>query len=153
VRLIAFGQEAVGVIAIGQVATGVVAIGQVATGVVAIGQLARGVIVIGQLALGVAALGQLAIALVWATGMASVAAFRGPLLLSLGLFGEFHPRQSWRSHRWVGRLERHRGWSLIWRLAVLAVIATLVVFIVVLPLLHELTRVNGIFRSPPPPLR
>ena len=94
-KLVAVGQEAVGVVAIGQAATGFLAIGQVATGVIAVGQLARGVIVVGQLGLGIVAVGQLAVGVLWAGGMVGVAATSGPGLIA-GLFGRLYLRRLFR---------------------------------------------------------
>lgn len=94
-KLLAVGQEAVGVVAIGQSATWVIAIGQLATGVVAVGQLARGVVVVGQLGLGIVAVGQLAVGVLWAAGMVGVAATSGPGLVG-GLFGRLYLRRLFR---------------------------------------------------------
>ena len=151
-RWFSAGQEAVGVVAIGQQATGVIAIGQLSTGVVAIGQLSRGVIVIGQLSVGVICIGQLAVGLGWVAGMLGIGALDGGALASLGLYGHL-PFGALRRGR-LGELRWQpgaiRSW---WRAVVFAAIAALVVWVALAPVVHELVRVGGILREPPPPLR
>jgi hypothetical protein len=71
-RVLAIGQEAVGVVAIGQYATGVVAIGEVATGVIAIGMVARGVFAIGMAAFGVCAFGIGAVGVAWSSAVVAI---------------------------------------------------------------------------------
>lgn len=146
-RVIAFGAEATGVIAIGQLATGVIAIGQVATGVIAIGQLSRGVIAFGQLSVGVVTGGQLSAGLAWAAGL-GVGGTAGPGLV-LGLAGRLrvHPYVEFRRASARGALPT------VMRVLAGLALAALVWFVAVGPLLHELTRVGGVFRSPPPVLR
>jgi hypothetical protein len=147
VRVIAFGAEAKGIVAIGQLATGVVAIGQVATGVIAIGQLSRGVVAFGQLSVGIVTGGQLSAGLAWAGGL-GVGGSAGPGLI-LGLAGRLrvHPYVEFRRARVRGKV------SIVMRVVAGLALAALVWFVAVGPLLHELTRVGGVFRSPPPVLR
>jgi hypothetical protein len=146
-RVIAFGAEAKGIIAIGQVATGVVAIGQLATGVIAIGQLSRGVVAFGQLSVGVVTGGQLSAGLAWSGGL-GVGGTAGPGLV-LGLAGRLRVRPYIEFRRAAVRGKI----SIAWRVLAGLALAALVWFVAVGPLLHELTRVGGVFRSPPPVLR
>jgi hypothetical protein len=147
VRLIAFGAEATGVIAIGQLATGVLAIGQLATGVIAIGQLSRGVVAFGQLSLGIVTAGQLSVGVAWAGGI-GVGGTAGPGLV-FGLMGRLRVRPHPQFER--AQVPRTRG---IFVRAVLGLaVAALVWFVAIDPLLHDLTRVGGVFRSPPHVLR
>ena len=147
-RAISFGAEAKGIIAIGQLATGVIAIGQLATGVVAIGQLSRGVFAVGQLSLGVVAFGQLSAGLAWAGGMLGVGGTAGPGVV-FGLLGRLRVRPQWRFEPTDSR----RTTSVVFRTFVGAALLALVWFVALGPLLHELTRVGGVFRSPPRVLR
>ena len=146
-RLIAFGAEATGVIAIGQVATGVIAIGQVATGVIAIGQLSRGVLAFGQLSLGIVTAGQLSVGVAWAGGI-GVGGTAGPGLV-FGLMGRLRVSPHVEFDR--ERVRLMRG-TFVRAVLVLAV-AALVWFVAIDPLVHDLTRVGGVFRSPPHVLR
>jgi hypothetical protein len=147
VRLIAFGAEATGVIAIGQVATGVIAIGQLATGVVAIGQLSRGVLAFGQLSLGMVTAGQLSAGVAWSGGI-GVGGTAGPGLV-FGLAGRLRvrPRLQFERARMRG------GPAIVLRAAIGLALAALVWFVAIGPLLHDLTRVGGVFRAPPHVLR
>lgn len=151
-RWFSAGQEAVGVIAVGQQATGVIAIGQLSTGVIAIGQLSRGVVVVGQLAVGIVSIGQLAVGLAWVAGMVGIGGLDGGALVSLGLYGEL-PFGALRRGR-LGELRWRPGAvRSAWRALVLIGIGVLVVWIAMVPLVQEFTRVGGILRDPPPPLR
>jgi hypothetical protein len=153
VRVISLGEQPVGFVAIGQLPTGVIAIGQGATGVIAVGQLARGVIAAGQLAIGFVALGQVAVGGAWAGGMLAVAPVGGPYMLGSGLFGAL-PLSALRRGEWsrfVARRTSTLGLGV--RLAVVALIAIAMWFIVLAPLLDDLTRVGGVFRDPPRRLR
>ena len=148
VRVISFGAEAKGFIAIGQLATGVIAIGQLATGVIAIGQLSRGVFAVGQLSLGVVTFGQLSAGLAWAGGMLGVGGTAGPGVV-FGLLGRLRVRPRL-------RFERARDLSTLsigLRAFVAVGVLALVWFVALGPLLHELTKVGGVFRSPPRVLR
>ena len=147
-RVISFGAEANGFIAIGQLATGVIAIGQLATGVVAIGQLSRGVFAVGQLSVGVVSLGQLSAGLAWAGGMVGIGGTAGPGLV-LGLLGRLRLRPRVQFER----ARPHRTLSIVLRAFVGVGLVALVWFVALGPLLHELTRVGGVFRSPPRVLR
>ena len=146
-RVVDFGAEAKGFIAIGQLATGVVAIGQLATGVIAIGQLSRGVFAIGQLSLGVVTAGQLSGGLAWASGI-GIGGTAGPGLV-LGLLGRLRVRPRLRFEP----APKRRGVALALRALVGVGLVALVWFVALGPLLDELTRVGGVFRSPPPVLR
>lgn len=149
-RWFAVGQSPTGVVAIGQVPTGVIAIGQGATGVIAIGQLARGVIVFGQLTVGLIAFGQVSVGAVWSGGMLSIGGVGGPSLLGTGLFGRLGLRSLVRLR--LGRFEAHRPAPRRRAIAVAVwvVVAALVWFVALGPLLHDLTRVGGILRQAPP---
>ena len=147
-RVISFGAEAKGVIAIGQLATGVIAIGQLATGVIAIGQLSRGVFAVGQASLGVVSVGQLSAGLVWAGGMVGVGGTAGPGLV-FGLLGRLRVRPP---RRFEPARNRSRA-SVVLRSVVGVGVVALVWFVALGPLLDELTRLGGVFRSPPRVLR
>jgi hypothetical protein len=147
VRVIAFGAEATGIVAIGQIATGVVAIGQLATGVIAVGQLSRGVIAFGQLSLGIVTGGQLSAGVAWAGGL-GVGGTAGPGLV-FGLAGRLRVRP----HVQFERARPRGAPSIVGRTLAGLALAALVWFVVIGPLLHDLTRVGGVFRSPPPVLR
>jgi hypothetical protein len=153
VRLFAAGESPVAVVAVGLAPTGVIAIGEFATGVLAVGQLARGVIVIGQLAVGLVVFGQLAVGAGWAGGQLAIGAFEGPRMVGLGALGKLGLGDLI-SLRWTRatryRLVGHRRW--VGPLVVLAALA-LAWFVAFAPLLHDLTRVGGILRESPPPLR
>ncbi|MCB0993932.1 MAG: hypothetical protein KDB21_02490 [Acidimicrobiales bacterium] len=142
-RIVAVGQDAVGVFAFGQQATGVVAIGQLATGVIAVGQLARGIVVIGQLACGVVAFGQLGVGGVWAGGMLAIAPTSSTSLLGVGVLGEWTP---WRGRRprWALGMRR----SLVLRVLVVVLVVALVTWVAVIPVADELVRPGGVFRDP-----
>lgn len=143
------GQFAEGFVAIGQGARGFIAIGQGASGVIAIGQLSRGVVAFGQLSLGVFAFGQLAVGLVWAGGMVSIAALRGPSLLGLGLFGSWAWRDLRRLRfRAIERRDGRIGW---WRYALFAAVAALVWFAGLQPVIHDLVKDGGILDPEPEP--
>ena len=146
-RVIAFGAEATGVVAIGQVATGVIAIGQLATGVIAIGQLSRGVIAFGQLSVGVVTAGQLSAGVAWAGGI-GMGGTAGPGLV-FGLLG----RLRLRPHVQFQRARAGSTPAMIGRLLLGLALAALVGFVAIGPLLHDLTRVGGVFRAPPHVLR
>ena len=143
------GQFAEGFVAVGQGARGFIAIGQGASGVIAIGQLSRGVVAVGQLALGVFAFGQLAVGLVWAGGMVSVAALRGPSLLGIGLLGAW----PWRDLRRLrfGAIERRPGRPSWWRVVVMLAVTALVWFVGVRPVVHDLVEQDGILHPEPDP--
>ena len=146
-KLFAVGTEAVGVIAIGQSATGVIAIGQLAFGVVAIASWARGVVVVGQLTVGVVCLGQLAVGLGWSAGMLGIAPVTpgwpsSPALLGRLSLGDL-VRGRWRA------VERRP--VRVWAVALSVVVAALVIAVTLVPLVHELTRVGGVFREAPAP--
>jgi hypothetical protein len=149
VRWVDAGQFAEGVFAFGQGARGVVAVGQGASGVIAIGQLSRGVIAFGQLSLGVFAFGQLAVGLVWAGGMVSVAALRGPSLLGVGLFGAW----PWRDLRRLRfrAIEWRAGRPGVWRIAVMLAVAAVVWFFGVEPVIDDLVKRDGILNPEPEP--
>jgi hypothetical protein len=149
VRWFDAGQFAEGVIAIGQGARGVIAIGQGASGVIAVGQLSRGFIAVGQLALGVLAFGQLAVGLVWAGGMVSVSALRGPSLLGLGALGSW----SWRDLRRLRfrAIERRAARPKPWQIVVLLALAALVWFVGLQPVIHDLVKTDGILDPEPEP--
>jgi hypothetical protein len=150
-RWFAVGQSPTGVIAIGQVPTGLVAIGQGATGVVAIGQLARGVIALGQLAVGVVAFGQVSLGAAWSGGMLSVGGVEGPTLLGTGLFGRLPLTSLLRLRIDDVELRAHPGRARWIAICLWLAIAGLVWITALGPLLHDLTRVGGILRDPPPP--
>jgi hypothetical protein len=135
------------VIAIGQLATGVIAIGQVATGVIAIGQLSRGVLAFGQLSLGIVTAGQLSAGVAWSGGI-GVGGTAGPGLV-FGLAGRLRvrPRLQFESSR-----ARSAPW-IVFRAVVGLALVVLVWFVAIGPLLHDLTRVGGVFRAPPHVLR
>lgn len=143
------GQFAEGFVAIGQGARGFIAIGQGASGVIAIGQLSRGVIAVGQLSLGVFAFGQLAVGLVWAGGMVSIAALRGPSLLGVGLFGAW----PWRDVRRLRlrAIERRPGRPGAWRIVVMLAVAALVLLVGVRPVVNDLVKHDGILNPEPEP--
>lgn len=143
------GQFAEGFVAIGQGARGFIAIGQGASGVIAIGQLSRGVIAFGQLSLGVFAFGQLAVGLVWAGGMVSIAALRGPSLLGVGLFGAW-PWHDLRRLRFRA-IERRPGRPGVWRIAVMLAVTAVVWFFGVEPVIHDLVKHDGILNPEPEP--
>lgn len=146
-RVISFGAEAKGFIAIGQLATGVIAIGQLATGVIAVGQLSRGVFAVGQLSLGVVTVGQLSAGVAWAGGI-GVGGTAGPGLV-FGLLGRLRIRPRVQFEPRGNRAPK----SIVLRAIVGAGLLALVWFVALGPLLHELTRVGGVFRSPPRVLR
>ena len=146
-RVIAFGAEPTGFIAIGQVATGVIAIGQMATGVIAIGQLSRGVVAFGQLSLGIVTGGQLSAGVAWSAGI-GVGATAGPGLV-LGLWGRLRVRPRIQFER--AHVRGSAG--VVARALVGLALVALVWFVALGPLLHELTRVGGVFRAPPHVLR
>ena len=148
-RVISVGEQPVGFVAIGQLPTGVIAIGQGATGVIAVGQLARGVIALGQLAIGFVAFGQVAVGGAWAGGMLAVAPIGGPSMLGSGLFGAL-PLSALRRGQWSRFVARRTSTvGLGVRVAVVVLIAIAMWFIVLAPLLDDLTRVGGVFRDPP----
>ena len=146
-RLIAFGAESTGVIAIGQLATGVIAIGQLATGVIAIGQLSRGVFAFGQLSLGIVTAGQLSLGVAWSAGI-GVGGTAGPGLV-FGLIGRLRVRP----HVQFEPSPVRGRWRVVFRAVVGLAVAALVWFVAIDPLVHDLTRVGGVFRSPPHVLR
>jgi hypothetical protein len=147
VRVISFGADSTGFIAIGQLATGFIAIGQVATGVIAVGQLSRGVVAIGQLSLGVVTVGQLSAGAAWAGGI-GVGGTAGPGLV-FGLLGRLRVRP----HVQFERAPVRHPKGVVVRSLVGAGLLALVWFVALGPLLHDLTRVGGVFRSPPRVLR
>ncbi len=141
------GAEPVGFIAIGQVATGVIAIGQLATGVVAIGQLARGVVTVGQLTVGVVSFGQVAVGLAWAAGLLGLAPVAPGWPTSPALLGRLRLGDVVRG-RWRAIERRPVRW---WAVAVSLAAAALVVGVSLVPLVHDLVRVGGVFRDRPAP--
>ena len=147
-RLFSVGVEPVGFIAIGALPTGVIALGQGATGVLAIGQLARGVVAVGQLSLGVFAFGQLAAGALWAGGQLAIGGTQGFAMLGWGLVGDWVP---WRRGTLKVR-PAARLWAVALRAALLAALAALVVWLVILPVADALVRPGGVF-SPSPRLR
>jgi hypothetical protein len=138
----------VGFIAIGALPTGVIALGQGATGVLAIGQLARGVVAVGQLSLGVFAFGQLAAGALWAGGQLAIGGTQGFAMLGWGLVGDWVP---WRRGTLKVR-PAARLWAVALRAALLAALAALVVWLVILPVADALVRPGGVF-APSPRLR
>ncbi len=145
--------QPVAVIAVGVAPTGVIAIGQLATGVIAVGQLARGVIVVGQLAIGIVTFGQLSLGFAWAGGQLATGAVEGPSQVGVGAFGKLGF-----SDLTHGRWARFTAWRLVgvrrWAAPLIMIgVGCLVWFVALDPLLHELTKVGGVFREPPRPLR
>lgn len=143
------GQFAEGFIAVGQGARGVIAIGQAASGVIAVGQLSRGFIAVGQLAVGVFAFGQLAVGLVWAGGMLSISGLSGPSLFGVGLFGTWRWRDLRRLR--IRSVERRPGRASWWRIAVMLALTTLVWFVGLEPVIHDLVKTGGILNPEPEP--
>ena len=153
-RVVAFGEEPVGVIAIGANATGIIAIGQLATGVVAIGQLARGAIVVGQLGLGLVAIGQLAVGAGWSAGMVGIGGTAGPGLIA-GAFGRLSllrlfGRHTGRALEGTGLFSRAR---LVVGLIVTVALAALWWLAAGQWVMDALTRTGGILFDPPRVLR
>ncbi|MGH8927434.1 MAG: hypothetical protein ACRDWH_03720 [Acidimicrobiia bacterium] len=145
-RVVDFGQEAVGIVAVGQIATGVVAIGQVATGVIAVGQLARGVITLGQISIGLVAVGQVGIGAGYGAGMLGTGIFAGGLVpvsllgyIRFADFRRFHFRPEW-----------VRSSIRPWRTVLIVAVMILVVLIAIMPTWRALFDVDGIFYVPPP---
>jgi hypothetical protein len=116
--------------------------------VIAIGQLSRGVFAVGQLAVGVVTIGQLSAGLAWAGGMVGVGGTSGPGLV-LGLLGRLRLRPRLRFEAARNR----SALSVVLRSLVGVGVLALVWFVALGPLLHELTKVGGVFRSPPHVLR
>ena len=143
-KVFAVGSEPVGVIAIGQVPTGIIAIGQGATGVIAVGQLARGVVAVGQLSMGIFAFGQLALGAAWAGGQVAFGGTTSVAMLGYGPLGRWVP---WRRGSMRPRHGEGRSW--IVRGVVMIVIAALVAWLALNPVVDAMIGDDGIFRSPP----
>jgi hypothetical protein len=85
--------------------------------------------------------------------MLAVAPVGGPYMLGSGLFGAL-PLSALRRGQWSRFIVRHPSpVGLGVRLAVVVLIAIAMWFIVLAPLLDDLTRVGGVFRDPPRQLR